>query len=146
LWRTQRSYVTGSDDGHTARFGDTTSAFDPATGDLLSATQVVTSPQSYTFPGEVSVHGAALAFTQTDEDLVASTVYDAWGNALQSCAGHDLGGVEASTLHPPTECLRFGFVVYDAAYQQLAMDEHLAASRSIAGIETLDYEGTWDRG
>src|SRR5690606_17110177 len=47
MWRTARTYVS---DGVSA-FGDTSNVYDPVTGDLLSATQVVTSASTYDFGG-----------------------------------------------------------------------------------------------
>ncbi|MEC7525276.1 MAG: RHS repeat domain-containing protein, partial [Myxococcota bacterium] len=146
IWRTARSYMRGQDAGE-PNFGDGSSTYDPDTGDLLSATQYVSSPASFAFGGESAAEGGAMGFTQSDEDMVSSTVYDAWGNALQSCAGHDLAGTPATVTNPPTQCLRFGDVVYDTQFAQLATSEHLAIDRTGGSTVTrLSYVGTWDRG
>ncbi|GAB5547989.1 MAG: hypothetical protein SangKO_077490 [Sandaracinaceae bacterium] len=88
IWRTARSYMRGEDAGE-PNFGDGSSTYDSVTGDLLSATQFVTSPASFTFGDESAAEGGAQAFTQADQEMVASTAYDAWGNAIRSCAGSE---------------------------------------------------------
>ena len=146
IWRTARSYMRG-EDASEPNFGDGSSTYDLVTGDLLSATQFVTSPASFTFGEESAAEGGAQAFTQADQNMVASTVYDGWGNALQSCAGHDLGETATDPTNPPTACLRFGNVVYDTQFAQLAASEHLAIDRTSGSTVTrLAYVGTWDRG
>ncbi|MBN4049561.1 hypothetical protein JYT86_00725, partial [bacterium AH-315-N03] len=142
IWRTGRTFLTGHD--LPGRVGDTSNSYDRRNGDLLSATQVVDSPTQFAFDGESRPRGAR-GYTQLDEDLVASTIYDPWGNATQSCGGHDLGGAPVGDLsNPPLGCLRFGHVLYDPDYDHFVREEKIAIGR--AGITELQSTGTWDRG
>ncbi len=143
IWRTGRTSVTGH--GASSTLGDTTNAYN-AVGDLILATQIV-SGDIFAFGGEDPSEGGASAYPNAapphHEDLVASTVYDEWGNARASCAGHDLAGAETFT----TACLRFGSVVYDTRYEQLATIESLRVRPGTPGpTSVLTYAGTWDRG
>ena len=125
--------------GDVTPLGDTTNSYSPA-GDLLSSRQQVASTRAYVFDGDPADEGGALLRTQLDEELVASTSCDAWGNAVASCAGSDT--VSATNA----DCLRYGSVDYDPEFNQLALSEHLAVDRSGGTVTTLDYQGIWDRG
>ncbi|MCC6874432.1 MAG: hypothetical protein IT378_09035, partial [Sandaracinaceae bacterium] len=142
MWRTLRARLHNDSSGP-MYLGESESTYDPVTGDLTSSRQVVTSPRVYEFSGEPASEGGARSFAQTDEDLVASTVYDPWGNAIASCAGAVITAVPSTV---PTDCLRYGQVTYDTVFHQLAATESLAVSRDASGVHFLGYTGTWDRG
>lgn len=137
IWRTRGSHISGV--GGT--LGHTTNTYDSATGDLLSATQVVTSPGTYDFGGEDEDEGDAEAFMQSNASLVASTAYDRWGNAIASCAGAETAPLTFSTT---SGCLRYGRVDYDPEFAQLATAEHLQVGPGASDV--LTYSGEWDRG
>ncbi|MCB9592813.1 MAG: hypothetical protein H6719_08775 [Sandaracinaceae bacterium] len=132
IWRTRQTSLTGHDLPGPVR--ETLNQYDPTTGDLVLARQVVTNPGiAYAFAGDTD---GARAYSLVAEDLVASTAYDTWGNAIQSCAGADLA---AGT----NDCLRLGSVDLDGDYRQLVTAEHIVVSRS---APPLSSTGTWDRG
>ncbi|MCZ7678213.1 MAG: hypothetical protein M5U28_05350 [Sandaracinaceae bacterium] len=103
---------------------------------------------TFDFDGESADEGGAadLGSTPASQSLVTSTVYDAWGNAVASCAGADLEGAMPSTSTPTEGCLRFGHVDYDEDYRQLAVAEHLAVGRDASSLSYLTHLGEWDRG
>ncbi|MEO0322236.1 MAG: SpvB/TcaC N-terminal domain-containing protein, partial [Myxococcota bacterium] len=157
IWRTERSWVTG--DGTTHPLGLTINEYDDATGDLVKTTQEATSNTlppghgSWDFSGDGSAVGYAIttAYPSGKQSLLASTSYDAWGNALASCGGADLG------TGAPGDCLRYGEVTYDAGYSQLPLSERIAIGPN--GVEcpsgtsagggafcALATTATWDRG
>ncbi|MEC7525277.1 MAG: RHS repeat domain-containing protein, partial [Myxococcota bacterium] len=161
IWRTARSFMRG--EGTTEpNFGETVSTYDEDTGDLLTSTQIVDDGAPvYAFGGDPAGEGGAMGFDGADAaavhaDLVASTHYDAWGNAIRSCAGSasvpgdELVGAPG-VADVPASCLRFGWVVYDSPFAQLAEDEYLAIDRVASPHPNqndwrLHYHGDWDRG
>ncbi|MCA9610172.1 MAG: hypothetical protein KC619_31465, partial [Myxococcales bacterium] len=134
IWRTRQTYLTGH--GLSGAVRDTTNDYDP-TGDLVRATQVVTNPPTpYDFSGEPGPNGAR-GYPFTAEDLVATTAYDAWGNATASCGGGEISA--------PESCLRHGTVTLDGVYDQLVLTERIDVART-GSITDLTSTGTWDRG
>jgi RHS repeat-associated protein len=144
LWRTDSTYVLDAD-GFT-HLRETTNRYS-GSGDLLASTQVVSSPRIYDFsvPAEEALQGHADSLSQTDEDLVASSIVDTWGQPVASCVGTDVGAVGTTpSTTPPPRCLRYSVVSRDTQFNQLATSE-----RPYTGPNTTDYletRGDWDRG
>jgi hypothetical protein len=136
IWRTGRSWVTGPWTSET--LGDTTNEFNER-GDLVASETTVTSPSTYDFSGDSSGEGSALAYTQSNDPIVSSTLYDVWGNTEMTCAGADISG---GYYGYPTACLRMSWIEHDAQFAQVVLLEHIRVSAT----EFHQYFGSWDRG
>ncbi|WP_275935527.1 SpvB/TcaC N-terminal domain-containing protein [Sandaracinus amylolyticus] len=155
IWRTGSTWITGTSDGVAqGPLRETINEYNDA-GDVVLSRQVVGPLRAYTFGGDGSTEGPAIQQLQVnpsstpgvslDDDLVGSSLYDAWGNALASCVGADISELDPSTIAArPAGCLRYARVSYDADYAQLAETETTHVSTS--GVTTLSTSGTWDRG
>jgi RHS repeat-associated protein len=122
------AWVTGH--GSSERLSWTTNTY--AGVDLVQVNTHVAIPRAYDFAGDAD---GSEGFTQVAEDLVSSTTYDVWGNALATCAGAPVGTDSSS-------CLRHATVAYDPAYQHLPISERLSVE---AGRE-LVWSAESDRG
>lgn len=148
IWRTARSYLLDEGGGH---LRESTTRFNPATGDLLRSTQAVITPRAYTFAGDPMGQGTAETLAQdtgTDGDLIASSIVDEWGQAVASCIGVDIGEAslaDPSTMTPPAFCFRFATVARETQFDQLATSETAFVARS-GPLSTLTTLGAWDRG
>jgi RHS repeat-associated protein len=147
LWRTLSSHVLGGLSDATGAGSTplraTTNRYS-AVGDLLATTQDVTTERTYLFAGEDSNQGGAEGLTQVDEDLVASSVVDSWGQAVASCVADDIGDVGAAPSTVPEDCFRFATVAREDAFDQLAESETAFTGRDPG--QSLTTQGTWDRG
>ncbi|MAQ18085.1 MAG: hypothetical protein CMN30_25215 [Sandaracinus sp.] len=156
IWRTSSSYVeddacaTGSSTP-ACHLGEGESSFNE-TGDLVRSLQFArrtSGTPAYEFGGDS--HGAEdFGTTPEEQTLRATTSYDAWGSALETCAGAEVETDRGS-------CARYANVAYDAAYAQLPITESVAAHShggaycdggTIAGGSfcMVSTSATWDRG
>jgi RHS repeat-associated protein len=140
IWRTAHTWVTGH--GTTQDLADTTNEYN-SVGDLVLTETVVTSPNSspYDFSQDSTGEGSALAYVQSNDPIISSTVYDEWGNAIASCAGADISGGSGG-FSPPSGCLRYAVAEPDAAFAQVVELEHVRVGVS----QFHQYSGQWDRG
>ncbi|UJR84267.1 SpvB/TcaC N-terminal domain-containing protein [Sandaracinus amylolyticus] len=155
IWRTGSTWITGTAGGvPQGPLRETINQYN-GVGDVVLSRQVVGPLRAYTFDGDDSTEGLAIQQLQVnpsstpgvplDDDLVGSTVYDAWGNALASCVGANISELDPSAIAVlPSGCLRYARVSYDADYAQLAETETTHVSTS--DVPTLSTSGTWDRG
>ncbi len=112
IWKQRSGHVSG--DGATQPLGESETTFD-ARGDEAWFAAMARLPSSggYDFG----------ALVQADQVLQGSTVFDAWGNSVASCAGADLAS------DSPAACLRYSEVEYDA-YAHLPVLELAAVDGS----------------
>jgi len=147
LWRTSAQYGYGVGNP-SLRFGDTTTTFNPSTGDAISSVTSVSNAgaPSYVFGGDPSGEGGALSLSNTAENIVSASWFDAWGNSTGACAGSNPGG--SLPLSPPVGCFRFGRVSYDGVYTQFPVSETAYTSPTAFLTTTVPMSGTvgWDRG
>ncbi len=154
IWRTKSGHVV--DDifacaGASCRLGVTTSTFNEV-GDLVRAEQLAERPTfvpAYEFGGD-SFGAESFGVSPLSQTLEATTAYDGWGSALETCAGAD---VETDRV----DCARYASVEYDDAYAQLPMTESVAVHQHGGDYCDTSAEGnghfcmvsteaTWDRG
>jgi RHS repeat-associated protein len=136
LWRTQSSWVEGHDPLTGGVFLPPAPAttYAPGTGDVLTETELVRADWDFEFgPGT----DGSLAYRSGDQTIMASTSYDAWGNAVESCDGGDV----ASEAHA---CLHYSTVAYDPQYAQFPSSETTATGYTPG--ENLRTGATFDEG
>jgi RHS repeat-associated protein len=141
LWRDGASYVTGSSSG-TTRFAETEREHDELGNLVLTRTFArlpSTHPTGFEFLGD-DESGPGLV--QADQTVIASSAFDAWGNAVRSCGGADLRAAPDGST-----CLRYGEVSYDATFSQFPVSERIAVAASGAPEDRfLTTTGHWDQG
>jgi RHS repeat-associated protein len=130
-WRPTESWTSGH--GSTERLGWTTLEYAPGGVDPIRSIAHVAIPRAYHFATDAD---GSQAFTQTAEDIVAATAYDAWGSATATCVG-------ASATTPLSACLRHSTVARDAAFDHLVVREAITTDGSGTA---LIWTGVFDRG
>jgi YD repeat-containing protein len=135
LWRTQSSTLSGHDPLTGAVFSPPSPVtYYNAVGDVSRQTQLVQATWDYELgPGT----DGSLAYRSTDQTIVASTTYDAWGNSTHTCGGGDIAA--GSQV-----CLRYATVTYEPTYMQFPSSE--AISTGFGGGDTLASAATLDEG
>ena len=155
IWRTASSYI--DDDSElcafeSCQYGLTYNTYNTR-GDLVLVAQVAERPSTvpaYEFSGD-SFGAESFGITPATETLRASTLYDAWGSAVATCAGADL------SVSSVGACGRYASVAYDTDYAQLPERESaaigtLTASYCDGGATgasafcMVSSTATWDRG
>jgi len=132
LWRTAESWTQ---DPVGIPFGRSQVSYTPC-GDVRMTTRAATLPPAtgaLNFAGD----GVAAGYTHATSQESASSTFDTWGQPTASCGGADIAAGTQS-------CLRLGQVTYDAAYQQLVVQEATATGNS--AVPLLTTTATWDRG
>ncbi|MEM9074142.1 MAG: SpvB/TcaC N-terminal domain-containing protein, partial [Myxococcota bacterium] len=130
-WASTESWIEGEDG---VPLGHTESEFDPLTGDMRISRGDASAPTTFEFLGD----GDAEGFVQGDQLLVASSRFDAWGQALAICAGGDLALGDG-------ECLRYAEVDFDAEWSAFPTEERIAVRREGGAFSFLTLSAHYDR-
>jgi len=133
LWASPSSWVEGIDGVPLGRVNQT---FDPETGDVLRAEAEASTATSGTF--EFAGAGGAAGYVHGDQTLTSSSRFDAWGQAITSCAGGDLQLGDAG-------CLRYAEVDRDTDWAAFATVERVAVSRTGGAFGFLTITAEHDR-